>query len=104
MIKNTPTAILIIAHAPLASALRECALHVFPTAADDILALDVLPATTPETSLAQAHAHLLTLGKRKTLLLTDLFGATPFNIAQMLLQEMSVRQDGRLITGVNHLW
>jgi hypothetical protein len=32
--------ILIIAHAPLATALRECALHVFPDCAAGVLALD----------------------------------------------------------------
>jgi PTS system ascorbate-specific IIA component len=36
------TGILIIAHAPLASALRDCVLHVYPEAATGVLALDVL--------------------------------------------------------------
>ena len=35
------TRILIIAHAPLAHALRECALHVFPDCWQEVLALDV---------------------------------------------------------------
>ena len=39
--------ILIIAHAPLATALRECALHVFPDCAQGVLALDVLPQDSP---------------------------------------------------------
>ena len=34
--------LLIIAHAPLASALRKCVLHVFPDAAETVAALDVL--------------------------------------------------------------
>ena len=34
------THILIIAHAPLAHALRECALHVFPECEDEVLALE----------------------------------------------------------------
>ena len=33
--------ILIIAHAPLANALRQCALHVFPDCAGGVAALDV---------------------------------------------------------------
>ena len=35
------THLLVIAHAPLASALRDAALHVFPDAASHVLALDV---------------------------------------------------------------
>lgn len=42
------TGILIIAHAPLASALRECVLHVYPESAAGVLALDVLPNESPE--------------------------------------------------------
>ena len=46
--------ILIIAHAPLASALRQCVLHVFPEAQADVLALDVQPNVPPEETLASA--------------------------------------------------
>ena len=40
-------AVLLIAHAPLANALRQGALHVFPDAAADIAALDVDPDAPP---------------------------------------------------------
>ena len=53
--------ILIIAHAPLASALRECALHVFPDCASGVLAVDVLPHDAPETSLADARRAMAQL-------------------------------------------
>ena len=49
-------AVIVIAHAPLASALRAGALHVFPDAADDIAALDVHANLPPEESLATAQA------------------------------------------------
>ena len=91
------TSILIIAHAPLAHALRECALHVFPDCADSVVALDVLPHQPPEESLAQARILLDQLGADSTLVLTDVFGATPCNIAQRLVE--GVRS--RLVTGVN---
>ncbi|MBP8136251.1 MAG: PTS fructose transporter subunit IIA, partial [Rhodoferax sp.] len=78
-------ATLIIAHAPLASALRQCVLHVFPAAAADIEALDVLPDVSPEASLEQARALMTRMGAKQTLLFTDLFGATPCNIAQKLV-------------------
>ena len=79
------TSILIIAHAPLAHALRECALHVFPDCGDNVAALDVQPNQPPEESLAQARILLDRLGPDSTLVLTDVFGATPCNVAQRLV-------------------
>jgi mannose PTS system EIIA component len=89
--------ILIIAHAPLASALRQCVLHVFPDCAALILAVDVHPNEPPEASLAAAKVALAQLALAEVLVLTDLFGATPCNVAQKLVDGVSVR----LLTGVN---
>ena len=89
--------IFIIAHAPLASAFRECALHVFPENAAQVVALDVLPHLPPEETLAQARIMLAQLGAEQTLVLTDIFGATPCNIAQKLVEGTSAR----LLAGVN---
>jgi PTS system ascorbate-specific IIA component len=89
--------ILIIAHAPLASALRVCALHVFPDCASGVLALDVLPDASPEDSLAQARQAVAKLGTPQVLLLSDVFGATPCNVAQQL----NDGQDTRLVAGAN---
>lgn len=89
--------ILIIAHAPLASALRHCVLHVFPDSAEAVAALDVLPNVPPEESLAQARALMRQLAQPNTLVVTDVFGATPCNVAQKLVD--GVRS--KLITGVN---
>ena len=88
---------LIIAHAPLASALRQCVLHVFPAAEADIEALDVQPHVSPEASLEQARALMSKMGASQTLLFTDVFGATPCNIAQKLVDGI----DSKLIAGVN---
>lgn len=87
--------ILVIAHAPLASALRQCVLHVFPDAADAVRALDVPPQEFPEETLQRAR-HLMPR-ERQTLVLTDLFGATPSNVASRLVD--GVRS--RLVAGVN---
>jgi len=90
-------AILVIAHAPLASALRQCVLHIFPDAGGDVDALDVPADEAPEATLARARALLALRGAVDTLVLTDVFGATPCNVATQLL-------DGghtRLVTGVN---
>jgi PTS system mannose-specific IIA component len=89
--------ILIIAHAPLASALRACALHVFPDCASGVQALDVLADASPEESLAQARQALAELGTEQVLLLSDVFGATPCNVAQQL----NDGQDTRLVAGAN---
>lgn len=90
--------ILLIAHAPLAHALRECALHVFPDCGPDVDALDVQPQDAPEASLAQAQALLQRHPEgSQTLVLTDLFGATPCNVAQRLVDGVQ----SRLVTGVN---
>ena len=50
-------AILIIAHAPLAHALRQCALHVFPDC-ERRRAIDVQPNLSPEETLAAARIAL----------------------------------------------
>ena len=89
--------ILIVAHAPLASALRDCALHVFPECAAGVQALDITPNASPEESLVLAKAAMAQLNTPEVLLLSDVFGATPSNVAQKLNDGI----DTRLLTGVN---
>lgn len=89
--------ILLIAHAPLASALRECALHVFPDCAAGVLALDIQPDDAPEVSLMRATEAMAALGTPDVLLLSDVFGATPCNVAQQL----NHGHNTRLVAGVN---
>ena len=76
--------ILIVAHAPLASALRACVLHVFADAVDSVRALDVQPHMPPEETLAQARVLARQFAEPSLLVLTDVFGATPCNVAQRL--------------------
>src|ERR1044072_1415806 len=94
-------AILLIAHAPLANALRQCALHVFPDCGTAVVAIDVQPNLSPEETLGSARIALEQLGRQPqvkgVLVLTDIFGATPSNVAQKLVDGVS----SRLITGVN---
>jgi PTS system ascorbate-specific IIA component len=91
------TRIFLIAHAPLAHALRECALHVFADCGDSVMALDVQPQAAPEDSLALARNMLQEHSDSSILVLTDVFGATPCNIAQRLV----AGRQARLVTGVN---
>lgn len=89
--------IFIIAHAPLAQALRDCAMHVYPECAASVMALDVLPQAQPEDTLRQAKAAIGNAGLDGLLVLTDIFGATPANVAQKLVAGSTAK----LIAGVN---
>lgn len=89
--------ILIIAHAPLASALRQCVLHVFPDNPAGVVALDVQPNMPPEETLAQARIVFEKLGTSHALVMVDVFGATPCNVAQKLVDG----EKSKLITGIN---
>ena len=92
-------AVLLIAHAPLAQALRQAALHVFADAGSDVLALDVQADAAPEDSLTQAENLLAGCADHDgVLILADVLGATPCNVARRLLHSGSQR---RLVTGVN---
>ncbi len=91
------TGLFIIAHAPLASALRAAAVHAFPEAAAAIAVYDVPPGAQCEASEAEAAAQLARLATAETLILTDVFGATPCNIARRLADRAGVR----VVAGVN---
>ncbi|CCD29724.1 PTS system, fructose-specific IIA component [Candidatus Glomeribacter gigasporarum BEG34] len=78
-------AIFIIAHAPLASALAACLAHIYGALPARIGALDITPAHEMGQWLEIARAELLHLTDTSgALVLTDLFGATPSNIAAQL--------------------
>jgi PTS system ascorbate-specific IIA component len=85
--------LLLLAHAPLASALRAVAEHAFPELVDRVLALDVAPQESPE----QVERRVLALlsegaaGDPEVLVLTDVFGATPANVAQRLADGSRIR-------------
>jgi mannose PTS system EIIA component len=91
------TGLFLIAHAPLASALRAAALHAFPDAGSALAAFDVLPDATVESTLNGAAIALAAMGTADTLILTDVFGATPCNVAKRLAEQAGVR----VVAGVN---
>lgn len=91
------TGILIIAHAPLASALRACVLHVYPESANGVLALDVQPNEPTDVTRLAALTLLAQLDAPNTLVLTDVFGATPCNVAQKVVDGVHAK----LVAGVN---
>jgi len=77
--------ILIMAHAPLASAFITAARHVFKSVPDHLEAIDVLPDqnTDDVVRLAKEAIGRLNLGDG-VLVLTDVFGGTPANCSQKL--------------------
>jgi mannose PTS system EIIA component len=89
--------IFIIAHAPLASALRQCVAHVFPAQVQGVLAQDVQADTSPQESLVEARRAVARFGGAPVLVLTDMLGATPCNVARELVEGMQAR----LVAGVN---
>jgi len=92
---NMP-AVLIVAHAPLASALKAVAAHVYADCGHAIEALDVAPDATPEAVQAEARALMARGPEHDWLVLTDVFGATPCNAALGLAGPQV-----RVVTGVN---
>jgi PTS system ascorbate-specific IIA component len=91
------TKLLIIAHAPLASALRAVAQHAYPDGQVDVQALDVVSDATAEQVADAARALLAARGDGDVLVFTDVFGATPCRGAALLLNDPRVR----VVAGVN---
>ena len=96
------TGILIIAHAPLASALERCVEHVYSCAPGmtraNLRVLDVEPGATMDALLVRAQALRQEVDSGAgVLVLTDAFGATPGNVASAL------NEPGRVavLAGVN---
>jgi PTS system ascorbate-specific IIA component len=96
------TALLVLAHAPLAQALVDAVHHVYsrdPCAASrEVLAMDVAPTESVEGAAGRAQALLDTLGPgAQVLVLTDMSGATPGNAAARLARAGQVA----VVGGVN---
>ena len=89
--------LMIIAHAPLASSLKSVAEHAYPDCSRTLEALDVSPDMPVEEVEARAREMLARVRNPEALIFTDVFGATPCNIAQKLGEGSQVR----VIAGVN---
>ncbi|NUZ04888.1 PTS sugar transporter subunit IIA [Piscinibacter koreensis] len=89
--------VLIIAHAPLASSLKAVAEHAFPDCTRMVMALDVSSHTPIEEVEAEGRRLLDAVRSPDALIFTDVFGATPCNVAQRLADGVRVR----IVAGVN---
>lgn len=94
------THILIIAHAPLASALKTVAQHIYTECAEQLMPLDIAAEDDIRTSAQKAVEILNSHAKSEWLILTDVFGATPCNIAKSL-NELAPNIVMRIVAGVN---
>jgi PTS system ascorbate-specific IIA component len=91
------TALLVIAHAPLASSLAAVAAHVFPDCGRQLAALDVDPGASCDDVQAVVSAAIAAQGPGEVLVLVDVFGATPSNAARDAADGLRVR----VVAGVN---
>jgi PTS system mannose-specific IIA component len=75
------TGVVVVAHAPLAAALATCVRHVLDEQTS-LLAYDVPPYEDPAVSEAVVRERILSANEGQgVVVLTDLFGATPANVA-----------------------
>ena len=86
----TPTQIILVCHAPLASALHAVACHGFHQHLSDVIAIDVLSEERKEQVCARIDGAWQEAGApMAVLLLTDLHGATPSNGASLWLSSQA---------------
>ncbi len=89
--------ILLVAHAPLASALLSVARHAYADCGRNVVAVDVAAAAGLDEAANQVLVAMQALPGAEVLVLTDAFGATPSNAA--LANTDGVQ--ARVVTGVN---
>ena len=90
--------ILLITHNGLGDSLIDCVRHVMGSAPSHVKALSVLASDDPLQKEAEARALIAQLDSgRGVLLLSDVFGATPCNIARRLCEPGRVEG----VAGVN---
>jgi PTS system ascorbate-specific IIA component len=81
------TGIVIVVHTPLGSAMLDCASHVMGKV-DDVGVHDIHADDAPEDKVPGVLADIMRLGREDgVLVLTDLVGATPANIAKSAVIE-----------------
>lgn len=96
--------LLIVAHAPLASALKAVGQHAFPEVAHRSEAVDVPPEMSLEDIERSIREALARVRNPDALILTDVFGATPFNVAQRVAGQVGAAPGGpqvKVLAGIN---
>ncbi len=79
--------VLLVGHAPFAATLLSCARHVYGRSPERCAVIDVLPDADVAADLVRARAAVASIDSGDgVLILVDLFGATPGNIAAQLVE------------------
>ena len=89
--------ILLVAHAPLASAMLEVATHAYTDCRREVLAVDVPATASLEAAVELVRRALNALPGPEVLVLADAFGATPCNAAMAAVDGAQ----SRVVTGIN---
>jgi PTS system ascorbate-specific IIA component len=89
--------LLIVAHAPLASALQAVAQHAYAECCRSVSAVDVEACASPEAVEGLIAEAMARLPGPEVLILTDVFGATPCNAALNAADGLL----SRVVSGVN---
>lgn len=96
------TRLALVMHQPLGSAFRDCAQHILGRV-PDLHVFDIQPDAPPQEQIDQMLDWVHSCPtSQPILLLCDLYGATPFNIAaQVLRQSLEEGYIMHLLTGTN---
>lgn len=90
--------ILVVAHNALGESLVDCVAHVLGSVPANLKVLSVYASDDPRLKLAEGHELIRQLDSGNgVLILADIFGATPSNVARQLCREEHVMG----VAGVN---
>jgi len=93
--------IVLVMHEPLGSAFAECAAHVLGRQ-PQLTVFDVVADENPEVATDRLTRVLAAQPDGAILVLSDIFGATPFNIARKALVRVTGQgEHAHLVTGTN---
>jgi len=94
--------IIIVAHTPLASALLEFVGHIYGQVPEHIFAVNVPPHEDSKITLNKLQKLVDSLhSENEVLVITDIMGATPSNVASRLMNKSNHGRDIQVLTGVN---
>ena len=94
--------ILIVAHTPIASAILEFVEHVYSSVPDQIFAIDVSAHEDTKVITQRLLERIEQMqSSSEVLILTDIMGATPSNVASKLSSSASTGKVLQIVTGLN---
>lgn len=93
--------LVLVMHAPLGSSFADCATHILGHE-PDMLVFDVQADDPPDESADRLERLLQAHRADGALILCDIYGATPFNIASKAVRSLTAQgMDIALVTGTN---